>query len=208
MLQPEAVTRSGSENFRESIISASVELGSQLGEDGLTMRGIASKLGVSATALYQHFESKSAILREIRFHGVDQLWEALSPAVQLTDPYERTVALGERYVEFAIANPWLYTVLMEHEQVDWSQLDPAELERMIRPLTYLRETLAQGCATGAWTGSMDVEMAAFRMWAGLHGLSSLIINGRIDERHPVFPVSDGQTYVRQFIRAVVGSLGS
>jgi AcrR family transcriptional regulator len=37
------------------------------------MRGIAARLGVSATALYQHFESKASILREIRLYGADLL---------------------------------------------------------------------------------------------------------------------------------------
>ncbi|TPV93825.1 MAG: TetR/AcrR family transcriptional regulator [Myxococcales bacterium FL481] len=208
VLKPRAVTRRGSENFRESIISASVELGSQLGEDGLTMRGIASKLGVSATALYQHFDSKSAILREIRFHGVDRLWGAIGATATIDDPYARTVAIAERYLEFAIANPWLYTVLMEHEQVDWSSLDEAEMQRMIRPLLFVQETLKQGQRCGAWRGELDPEMGAFRLWTAVHGLSSLIINGRLDERHPVFPLRDGATYIRQFIHAVVASLGS
>ena len=37
------------------------------------MRGIAARLGVSATALYQHFENKASILREIRLYGADLL---------------------------------------------------------------------------------------------------------------------------------------
>ena len=195
-------------SLRDNIIQASVELGSQLGEDGLTMRGIASKLGVSATALYQHFDSKAAILREIRFHGIDRLWDAIAPSAQVPEPRERIVSMGERYVQFAIANPWLYTVLMEHEQVDWSQLSPEELERFVRPLTFVQASLAEGKASGAWGDSLDVEMATFRLWAAMHGMCSLIINGRIDENHPVFPVSDCGAYARQFIRVVVGSLAS
>ena len=41
--------------LRQGIIQTSLEIGSELGEEGLTMRGIAARLGVSATALYQHF---------------------------------------------------------------------------------------------------------------------------------------------------------
>ena len=51
------MSRQSRSGLRQAIIQASLELGQELGEEGLTMRGIASRLGVSATALYQHFES-------------------------------------------------------------------------------------------------------------------------------------------------------
>ena len=56
--------------LHDAIVRAGIELGSDLGEEGLTMRAIAGRLGISATALYQHFESKASILREIRLHAI------------------------------------------------------------------------------------------------------------------------------------------
>ncbi len=206
MVQLFVVTRSCETSLRRKIITASLELGTAAGEEGVTMRGIASKLGVSATALYQHFEGKAAILREIRLYGVDQLWAALAPAREIEDPRGRAVGMGERYVEFAISNPWLYVVLTQHDQIDWAQLDPEEVLRMTRPLVLVRETLADGKERGMWA-DLDVELGAFRMWAAMHGMCSLMISGRISEQHPVFPVRDKSAYVRQFIESLVAGLG-
>src|SRR5690606_8071818 len=116
-----AVSRRCNAGLREAIIQTSLELGSQLGEEGLTMRGIASRLGVSATALYQHFESKASILREIRAYGIDLLYDAISPALEENgDPVEMLRDVTRRYINFARQNKWLYSVLMEYDQLEWS----------------------------------------------------------------------------------------
>lgn len=174
-----------------------------MGEEGLTMRGIASRLGVSATALYQHFESKASILRELRVYGSDLLWEALEPAQQIADPVARVKDFAARYVQFARDNPWLYTVLMEREQLDWSELSEDELTRSLRPLHMVQETLRQAAETGAFKRDVDPATASFHLWAAVHGLCSLLLNGRIDEQHPVMPVPDQQGLVQAFVDSLV-----
>ena len=88
---PKPAVASTQTSLKEAIVRAAIELGTELGEEGLTMRGIAARLGVSATALYQHFEGKASILRAIRFHGLSLLNKELAPAFTLDDPVE---ALG------------------------------------------------------------------------------------------------------------------
>jgi len=195
--------------LREAIIKTSLELGSQLGEEGLTMRGIASRLGVSATALYQHFESKNQILREIRTFGIQQLWAAMQPAIQANESVaDQLRDMCKRYVGFAVDNPWLYTVLMQHEEVNWAALadKEGELEWPLRPLLELRKLLEQGRNDGAFQAEYDVVTASLQMWAAVHGLSSLLINGRIDEKHPMFPAPDKNALVDQFARTLVATL--
>lgn len=167
------------------------------------MRGIASRLGVSATALYQHFESKSSILREIRVYGSDLLWEALEPALTIPEPSDRIKDFAVRYVGFARDNPWLYQVLMEHEQLDWSALNEDELKRSLRPLHVVQQSLREAKEKGRFRKAIDHESASFHLWAAVHGLSSLLINGRIDEKHPVMPVNDQQGLVKAFVDSLV-----
>jgi AcrR family transcriptional regulator len=167
------------------------------------MRGIASRLGVSATALYQHFESKASILRELRVYGGDLLWEALEPALTQKDPNARIKDFARRYVTFARTNPWLYTVLMEHEQLDWSSLNEDELKRSLRALQMVQQTLHEAKETGAFKKDVDPMTASFHLWAAVHGLCSLLINGRIDEQHPVIPVPDQSGLVEAFVDSLV-----
>jgi len=67
--------------LHDGIIRAGIQLGAELGEEGLTMRAIAARLGISVTNIYQHYENKAAIVREVRFHGVAMLNAALIEAV-------------------------------------------------------------------------------------------------------------------------------
>jgi AcrR family transcriptional regulator len=190
--------------LREAIIQTSLELGSQLGEEGLTMRGIASRLGVSATALYQHFESKASILREIRVYGIDLLFEAIEPVLASEqEPAEKLRQIILAYIEFARANKWLYSVLMEHTPLEWNELSPEEIARGLRPMRAVREVMAEGKARGAWREDVNIELASFQLWASVHGLCSLLNNGRFDERHPAFPISDERSLIDVFVEGCV-----
>ena len=201
------MSRKNRAELRQAIIDASLELGAESGEDGLTMRGIASRLGVSATALYQHFESKAAILREIRLYGADLLFsDIMEPCASIESPRDRLRAMSLRYIEFARRRPWLYTVLMQSDRLDWSQMGPEEIERTLRPLVSLKAWLQEGVERGAWRPGIDPSVASFRVWAGLHGLCALLLNGRIDENHPAFPINNQSAFVELFVDGIIGTL--
>lgn len=195
------------QGLHDEIVRVSIQLGSELGEDGLTMRAIAARLGVSATALYQHFGSKAAILREIRCLGVRTLMEAQKPAFEESDPFERIAVLARRYVDFALANPWLYKVLFYEEEIDWSDLDEEEREQVMAPLRQTRVAFQAGVEAGVFRTDLDLDSTALVLWASLHGLASLLINGRISEQHPSVPVPDVSAFVEGFINGLVASFG-
>jgi AcrR family transcriptional regulator len=201
------VSRRCNAGLREAIIQTSLELGSQLGEEGLTMRGIASRLGVSATALYQHFESKASILREIRVYGIDLLYDAITPALEEhSDPVDKLRGVMLRYIQFARENKWLYSVLMEYDQLEWAELEPEEVARTLRPLKAVVAAMVAGQQAGLWREGLNVELAAFQLWASAHGLCSLLNNGRFNERHPAFPIPDEKSLIDVFIDGSIRSV--
>lgn len=191
--------------LHDEIVRVSIQLGSELGEEGVTMRAIASRLGVSATALYQHFESKAAILREIRFLGVRTLLEAQEPATHVDDPVERIHALAKHYIDFAVENRWLYKVLFYEDEVDWSDLNADEREHLAAPLKAARSACEAGVAAGVFRSDIDLDASALLLWASVHGLASLLINGRISENHPSFPVGSRDEFVRTMVEGVLRS---
>ncbi len=171
------------------------------------MRGIASRLGVSATALYQHFDSKAAILHEIRLWGTERLHEdvVLAASTSSGDPIEQLTALAENYILFARSQPWLYSVLTVHDQPDWKGMSQGDVDTMLAPLSVTIKLIAAGLEQNKIKPGTDPQMAAIRMWAALHGLCSMLISGRIDENHPAFPVSDQQAFVKNFTSSVIRS---
>lgn len=170
------------------------------------MRAIAARLGVSATALYQHFESKAAILREIRFLGSRTLLDAMRPALELDDAVARVSEVARRYVEFALGNPWLYKVLFHEEEADWSSLAEDERSLLLAPLQETRRSFEKGVTDGVFREDLDLDGTALLLWASLHGLASLLINGRISEAHPAYPVPDRDAFVGSFIGGVIRSV--
>jgi AcrR family transcriptional regulator len=197
------VSRRDRSGLREDIIKASLELGGELGEEGLTMRGIAARLGVSATALYQHFESKAQILREIRHYGLESLSDALRPAQSETDPVEQLRRQALNYVSFARDNPWLYSILMEEDQVDWKDLLEEEARGMLAPVEMVRVCLRAGAAQGKFRKNLDPDTGTFQLWAAVHGLSSLLLSGRVSTKHPALPVADEDAFVDAFVTGMI-----
>jgi AcrR family transcriptional regulator len=194
--------------LREGIIQTSLEIGSELGEEGLTMRGIAARLGVSATALYQHFESKASILREIRLYGADLLQtEVIDKAASPRRPGRLP---GRGGAAIRCVRPNAQVAVLGDDGARAARLDgdvAEELELMLRPL---QGVPGRGCARapsqGCWRRGLHVESAAFRLWLSMHGLCSMLNSGRIDERHPAFPFADQDTFVDHFIADTVQAL--
>lgn len=186
-------------DLRDAIIRASLELGTELGEDGLTMRAIAGRLGVSVTALYHHFDGKPAILRALRFWGADRLAAHLAPAHEHDDPVVRLIDESIRYVSFARDNPWLYRLLFLEEELDWREFNEAERVRLMAPNARTARSFQEAIAQGKFRADTDVATAPFLMWAANHGLATLILGGRISETHPAFPVRSQDEFVEAFV---------
>jgi AcrR family transcriptional regulator len=190
-------------DLRDAILRASLELGTEFGEDGLTMRAIAGRLGVSVTALYHHFDGKPAILRALRFWGADTLATHLAPAHDHADPVARLTDESIRYVGFARDNPWLYRLLFLEEELDWREFSDAERTRLLAPNARTARCFHDAIQQGSFRADVDVATAPFLMWAANHGLAALILSGRISETHPAFPVRNQDEFVEHFVASFI-----
>ena len=190
-------------SLKEAIVRAAIELGTELGEEGLTMRGIAARLGVSATALYQHFEGKASILRAIRFHGLNLMNRSVAPAFEHEEPLEQIRESALLYINFARSNPWLYALLFGGEIVDYDSLNDGEREAIYYSQHAIQRAVARGKESGKLRGDIDVATAPFLMWAANHGVAMLLITGRISEQNPAFPIPSENDFIRAFVESEV-----
>lgn len=193
-------------SLKKAIVQAAIELGTELGEEGLTMRGIAARLGVSATALYQHFEGKASIIRAIRFHGLKLMNKELSAAFEQTDPIEQIRGAAMLYINFARSNPWLYSLLFDGERVEYDNLTDDDRETMFFGQVAMRQAFEQGKAQGKLRADIDVDTAPILMWAANHGLAMLMITGRISENHPGLPVRSEEDFIESFVTSELRSM--
>lgn len=192
-------------DIKRAILDVSLELGTELGEEGLTMRAIARGLGVSATALYQHYESKAAILRELRTTAVEQLDRFLAPAFDHPDPVEQLRHNAVLYLRFARQHPWLYHLITETPE-DWGAHTEDKRTAAVSSVQRTYDTLKTCEERGMLREHLDLAEAPFAMWAALHGMALLVNTGRVSSDHSVYPSDPHETVIRRFAEYVLSSL--
>lgn len=189
-------------SLREAILETSLQLGREYGADGLTMRAIARRLNVSATALYQHFDSKVAILREIRFRAFDMMNETVAPAFECDSLEDQLVRQATLYIDFAMENRWLYGVLTVEDPHDWQRCRDA----MGESTTWLRaqcsNCLNDGVEQGVFRSDIDPEAIADLIQAALHGFVLLVLRGRL----PTSETSNSVPAARDITEAYIHAL--
>ena len=190
-------------SLKNEIVRVAVELGTELGEDGLTMRGIASRLGVSATALYQHFEGKSSILHAIRFHGLAMINDVLERCFEGHESMEAIAAVSRAYIQFARDNKWLYGVLFSGEGIDYSSLAEDEHRLVYMSHDKVVDAFRKAKQAGVLREDVDVEKAPLLLWAANHGLACLMINGRLGTHPGAMNVEDEQKFIDDFVELSV-----
>jgi AcrR family transcriptional regulator len=85
------------------LIAAKAVLGTQ-GAGGLTVRKVADEAGLSPMAMYRHFANKDALLNALMEDGL-AAWEQIARSIRIQDPLKWLTALGDAFLEFALAEP-------------------------------------------------------------------------------------------------------
>jgi AcrR family transcriptional regulator len=163
--------------FRERICQAATHLFAENGYGAVTLRAIAAEVGCSPMTPYRYFRGKEEIFALVKAAGFARFADVQEQAVRgLEDPAERLAALGVSYVEFALSEPDAYRIMFELEQD--SAIDHPELLREgLRAWLPLRDGVAYAIERGLLAG--DADTVAHVFWAGVHGLVSLHLAGKL-----------------------------
>lgn len=165
------------EAFRASLCRAAERRFADLGYAGVTLRGLAADLGCSPMTPYRYFENKEAIFAAVRTAAFER-FAACQEAVVAShdDPVGRLLAGGEAYLAFATQEPHAYRIMFElHQEFDPS--DVALVAASTRAWAPLRNAVTAAIDAGALSG--DPDTIAHLLWAGLHGLVSLNLAGKL-----------------------------
>ena len=144
-----------------AIRDAARELLEEEGPDGLAMRALAHRVGAHPPAVYRHFADKSAVeaavVRDALYEMGDAMIEALDGA---DDPL---TAIAMTYRRWAMKHPHLYRLTMG------TPLDASNEDAQLHAGVPVRQ-VTDG----------DVN-AARSLWACVHGLTILELDGRLPE---------------------------
>ena len=167
-------------NLRPVLVDTAVELARTTGPDGVVLREVARRAGVSHNAAYRHFADRAALLAEVSGRAMDDLEEAMTTrivAVRLTDPGERAAErlreTGRAYVDFALREPGLFTVAFTTVGPPGK---PAPPEHSVGPYAVLNAVLDEMVTAGSVTPERRIG-ADVGCWATVHGFSELCVHG-------------------------------
>src|SRR5688500_15925732 len=95
---------------REAISKAARDILVAEGLHAVSLRRVASSLGVTAAALYAHVVDKRDLLQGIVEREIDELLDRFAK-VQADDPIDRLQQMAIAYVEYGLQNPDLFRAM-------------------------------------------------------------------------------------------------
>ena len=161
-------------DLRAALVDAGLDelAGGDAGD--LSLRAIARKVGVSATAVYRHFPDKTALIAALCAEG-DRLLGAASRRAQELAGGGRAGfdATGRAYVRFALDHPALFRLMMgRFRGVPGGS---GEAESGSAGLRLLVENVA--ALSSPELSPADLTVRALQSWALVHGLAMLMLDG-------------------------------
>jgi AcrR family transcriptional regulator len=168
---------------REKILGCACDLYLAEGLDGFSMRKLAKEVGVTAPALYRHYESREHVLADVVREAYGEFSGKLYRALEGPTPFERFARAGAGYLEFALKHPRWYQILFTApEQLGMTAL-PDDIEAMGCAVHQFWVDRVRECQDAGILKEGDPLQISLTMWAHAHGLVSLYHHGhfRMDE---------------------------
>ena len=181
-------------NLRPALLDAARRLVEERGIDGLTLREVARRAGVSHNAPYHHFQDKAALVQALAEVGYEQLLAAEIASVDPTQTIpEQIRALGHAYVRFALDDPQRFTLMNRPELRREDEVTPVQRAGMASEAPLL-DAIAAGQEAG-FLAEGDPGLLGLGAWAAVHGLAMLLVDGPLRDLVPrddtLTPLIDG-----------------
>lgn len=180
-LQWKALDRDGR---RDLIVDVAFGMLQADGEDALTIRRIASAIGVGAMTLYTYVDGLEDLHRRIIARGFEVMHARCSESCEKDSKHDDDWIPGACvYVQFAIDHPNLYHLMFS------TPVDPndEQFDQIMQGgFAGLHEVVRERLASSGLSGKPleeETRKAAGRYWIALHGLATLAIAGRMQVLH-------------------------
>jgi AcrR family transcriptional regulator len=187
-------------DLRAALVRAAMELLEESGETALSLRAVARCAGVSPAAPYRHYADREALVSAVAAVGYRELGARLAAAHPSPSTPDELARVAIAYVQFALERPALFRVMFG---------EPCD-----------RDNDERGAATVAVSGYVraiaertfpraDSEALATAIWALVHGLAFLHLDGKLDASSPSVVAERVAAAIRALLIATnIGALDS
>ncbi len=149
----------------------------EAGPAHFSLREVARRVGISAAAVYRHFDHKDALLSAVCREGFLIFSGYLMRALAEPTPLQRLRSSGALYCQFALENPHDYRVIfMTPAEPSAPEACPQAPPEASPTFQFLVDRVRECVNDGKLAQGDEVETAAV-IWAHVHGLVSLRLSG-------------------------------
>jgi AcrR family transcriptional regulator len=162
-----------------ALIDSALEIIAEMGPQGLTIREVARRAGVSHAAPYRHYADKDELILAVVERGFELL-EATMVAARAAagkDPLDQFAASGDAYIGFALEYPTYYRVMFSGDLLSSTG---HESLRHTSSRAFQQMTLdLQSCQQLGVIRAGDASLQAIAIVSTVHGFVSLANDNRL-----------------------------
>jgi AcrR family transcriptional regulator len=189
------------EELKQLILKAARQLFVREGYESVSMRKIADKIEYSPASIYTYFKDKDEILDCLCEETFAHLHAHKLAVLQQMkgDPLELLKKGMETYVRFGLEHPdhYIVTFILKapvHEHAAHGETRKVQAGQ--RCFGDMRN-IVRRCMEEGKIKNADVEETSQALWAGIHGLTALLIT------QPRFPFVDRESLIKRMIEILV-----
>jgi len=165
-------------NLKEALITAGLDILSEKGMEGLSLRKVARMVGVSHTAPYNHFSDKQGLLAAISTAGHEHLHQLLLDTFEKSKIQSSNIIsdIAWAYLQFGLANPAKFK-LMFSGALEEERAHP-EFVAISQKTIGLFEEIIVFCQSKGQLPEGRVEDLAIKLWSLVHGFTYLMLENQ------------------------------
>lgn len=162
-------------DLRTALLRAALELLEESGASALSLRAVARRAGVSPAAPYRHYADREALVSAVAAVGYRELAERLAAAHPSPSSPEQLASVAIAYVQFALEKPALFRIMFG---------EPCDRDNGERVAATAAVSLyVRGIVERSFPQA-DPEALATAIWALVHGLAFLYLDGKLNASTP------------------------
>jgi AcrR family transcriptional regulator len=166
-------------DLRRALLEAAEAELAEKGPEGFTLRGCAKRAGVSHAAPAHHFGDVAGLLSALAAEGFERFLKTTAARMNTADPGDsraRLIAMGLGYIDFARANPALFSLMFSSRKADFDD------EKLQQAAAASFEQLVAGVGAVGGLDPLSTREGRRQLaatWAIVHGLSHLLLSHRM-----------------------------
>lgn len=187
--------RGQGEQLRAEILAAAERILIETNDQAaLSIRAIATAVGVTPPSIYLHFADRNDLVFAVCERQAEKLEQVMDEAAQgVADPWERIRRRGQAYMRWGLDNPEHYRILMMSRPDRTPDRFVDERLANTAGLVPVAEDVAAALSQEDGTPAQDALEVTKTLWMMIHGMVSLLIS------KPEFPFGPAEeVYGRLF----------